>query len=108
MVAAFGIAASALAQTYTFTIPAGTGAKAWNTKDQMITLKKGDSLTLVNNDSELHAIHTGGRPFKHYPPIEPGKSFTEEITGTWNPDVDGPLYDHYNQDTGFFWLKVTE
>ena len=108
LMAAGTFASLACARDYTFTIMAGTSGAAWNTKDTVVNLKVGDTLTLVNHDSEVHAIHTGGRPFAHFPPVQPDASYTEPVTGTWDPDVDGPLYDHYNPETGFFWVKVTQ
>lgn len=102
------LAQVSFAKTVTFTIKPGTGTGAWNTSAETLVLETGDFLNLVNGDSVEHALHTGGKPCEHSDYLQPGQSQKLEMTGTWNPETDKPLYDHFHQSTGFFWLKVIE
>lgn len=92
-----------------FTIPAGTGAGAWNTRETMLVAKRGDTLRLTNADSVPHRLHTSGRPFPHpSADLQPGGSIDLLLQTTFDPDADGVLYDHLHGQTAQFWLRVKE
>ena len=44
-----------------FTIPAGTGRKAWNTQDNPVIVEQGQVLLIKNDDSTSHLLHSGGQ-----------------------------------------------
>ena len=91
-----------------FEIPEGTGAGAWNTQETMVTLSVGQTLRIVNLDSERHRLHTNGRPCPHGPIIDAAQQWDCEATQAFDSEVDGPLWDHYHGRDAAFWLKVTE
>jgi hypothetical protein len=113
---AFALAAllstSTFAATVEFVIQPGTGKGDYNTAQTAVQLKVGDVLHIVNNDTIVHRVHTGGKPFSHTPDINPnGGTYDADVTGAWDVRSNGPLYDHYyNPDTNasFFYVNVTE
>src|SRR6185295_125924 len=48
-----------------FHIPAGTIDKPWNTLENPIKVKVGQTLRLINDDSIDHFLHTNGSPCTH-------------------------------------------
>lgn len=66
-----------------FTIPAGTGRKAWNSPSDPIRVRQGQTLVVKNADSQMHWIHTNFSPFPHpFQGIAPGQSARYRINGT--------------------------
>lgn len=104
----FGLTASAFAaQTVTFVIKNGNGATPWNTQATMITVKVGDTVHIVNDDTVNHRLHTDGEPCPHGPEMTPGQSYDCVVDAPFDPNDNGPLYDHdFGPDTPF-WLTVT-
>jgi hypothetical protein len=85
-----------------FVIPKGTGAGAWNTADNPIRVKVGQTLEVVNDDSIRHQIHTNGRPFFHpFASIAPGSKATYTIQSEFS----GELHDHLNYGKFFLTTK---
>lgn len=103
------LTSSTFAATVNFVIQPGTGSKPWNTPDTVINLKVGDVLHLVNKDTVDHAIHTNNsKPFKHTDLLAPGEDTNVDVLTAWDLKTDKPLYDHFNQETGFVYVNVTE
>jgi negative regulator of replication initiation len=48
-----------------FHIPAGTGGRPWNSPENAINARVGDTLRIVNDDAVPHRLHTAGVPFPH-------------------------------------------
>ena len=88
-----------------FHIPAGTGKKAWNTKETMVVAHVGDTVRLINDDSIGHRLHTNGAPCGHGDQFEPGKSFDCVISKKFDPGTT-PLYDHNVGPAAAFWIKA--
>jgi hypothetical protein len=66
-----------------FTIPAGTGRRAWNSASDPIRIRQGQTLVVKNADSQMHWIHTNFAPFPHpFQGIAPGASARYRINGT--------------------------
>lgn len=66
-----------------FTIPAGTGRKAWNSPSDPIRVRQGQILRVKNGDSQMHWIHTNFSPFPHpFQGIPPGRSAEYRINGS--------------------------
>jgi hypothetical protein len=66
-----------------FTIPAGTGSKAWNSASNPIRVRQGDTLVVKNEDSRMHWIHTTFSPFPHpFQGIPSGQSARYQIRGS--------------------------
>ncbi|MEO6447592.1 MAG: hypothetical protein ABIP66_20745 [Gemmatimonadaceae bacterium] len=90
-----------------FTIPAGAGSLAWNTRETAVSASVGDTLRIINNDAVSHRLHTSGRPFPHpATDIPPGQAVDLVLQATFSPDADGPLTDHAQGSQGLFWLSV--
>jgi hypothetical protein len=89
-------------------IPSGTGSGAWNTREQMFTLRVGTALRIVNDDSVPHRLHTAGKPFPHpAEDIPTGGSQDFLLQTPYDPATDPPLYDHDVGPSAVFWLTVT-
>lgn len=66
-----------------FTIPAGTGRRAWNSASDPIRIRQGQTLVVKNADSQMHWIHTNFAPFPHpFQGIAPGATARYRINGT--------------------------
>ena len=88
-----------------FNIAPGTGNNSWNTKETMLTVKIGQTLKIVNNDSVPHRLHTNGAPCAHGPEFLPGQTFNCVISKVFDPG-NNPLYDHSAGTTAQFWVKA--
>ena len=81
------------AQVVQFVITKGTGAGPWNTPDNPIRVRVGQTLEVINEDSIRHHFHTNGCPFPHpFTSIAPGGRGTYRIQSEFS----GQLYDHLN------------
>ena len=96
----------AFSEVIEFEIAAGTGSNAWNTQETTVNVRVGDILRITNKDSEVHRLHTNGRPCSHGPDLLEGEIWDCEIQKTYDLESEGPLYDHYND--ALFWLNATE
>ena len=91
-----------------FHVPAGTGANAWNTREQMLTASGGDTLRILNDDNVPHRLHTSGIPFPHpAADVVPGGSQDYMLQAPFDPGANQPLYDHDFGTTAAFWIKVS-
>ena len=91
-----------------FHIAAGTGANAWNTREQMLTARVGDTLRIINDDNAAHRLHTGGAPFPHpQTDVAPGATQDYLLQSAFDPGANPPLYDHDFGQAAAFWIKVT-
>lgn len=99
--------AAADGQVVVFEIAPGTGGGAWNDRASQINLRIGDVLRIVNNDSIVHTLHTDGAPCPHGEDMAPNGGTRDcVIAKPFDPDVEGPLYDHRFPQSGFFYLKA--
>lgn len=90
-----------------FHIPAGTGPQPWNNRESTIVATVGDTLSIVNNDSVLHRLHTIGNPFPHPgSDILPGQTTDFLLQTPFDPVATGPLHDHAAGPTAEFWINV--
>jgi hypothetical protein len=90
--------------TVVFTIPAGTGASSFNSSDDPVVAQVGDTLRLVNEDSEGHRLHTNGEPFPHPPEeVPPGQSADYLLESAFT----GALDCHTHGQDSLFWITVT-
>jgi hypothetical protein len=91
-----------------FHIPAGTGSGSWNDGSSMVVATVGDTLRIVNDDGVAHRLHTqNGRPFPHpASDIFPGTSADFVLQTTYDPNFDGPVYDHDQGPLAQFWIRV--
>lgn len=98
----------AVSDTVEFHIAAGTGTGPWNTMAQMLTLKVGKTLVIINDDTIPHRLHTPGSPCDHQPgDMAPGGKYVCKIGKTFDPGTNAPLYDHKNgQQAAPFWIKA--
>jgi len=92
----------------TFSIVEGTGGASWNSQGNAVRARVGQTLRIVNNDREVHQLHTNGAPCAHGSPIAPGGTFDCVLSRTFNPEAAaGPLYDHRAGTSAEFWVYVT-
>jgi len=94
--------------TIEFKIPKGTTNKPWNTRDRFVSVKVGDTLRLVNDDTVDHHLHTNGRPCPHgTKAFKPGETYDCVISKPADPDKD-ILYDHQHGPTSRFYVQAKE
>ncbi|MDA9951699.1 hypothetical protein N9D31_03885 [Oligoflexaceae bacterium] len=91
-----------------FVIAEGTGSNPWNERQDLLQLYVGDTLTIRNEDSVPHRLHTGGIPCEHGSDMQPGESYVCELSSAYDAAADGVLYDHHHGETAEFWIRVTE
>jgi outer membrane biosynthesis protein TonB len=90
-----------------FRIKAGTGTQPWNTAETMVTVKVGQTLRLINDDTVNHRLHTGGAPCPHGTNFAPGQSFDCAVTRAIDPAATpGRTYDHIAGEDALFFLKA--
>lgn len=90
-----------------FHIKAGTGAKPWNTAAETVTVKIGQTLRLINDDTITHRLHTGGAPCPHGENFAAGKTFDCKVTKELDPVANpGTTYDHIAGETALFFVKA--
>jgi hypothetical protein len=90
-----------------FRIPANTGARAWNSSENPVRVKVGDTLRIINDDSISHRLHTFDRPCPHQDgESRPGEFYDCVVSTTVDPQVD-LLYDHNFGPEARFWLVAT-
>lgn len=89
-------------QTVTFRIKAGTGRGPWNSAENPVRVKRGQTLIIQNDDSSPHQLHTNGSPCPHGFRIQSGAQAQCRINGT---RANG-LYDHLTG--GQFYMTVEQ
>lgn len=78
-----------------YEIQPGTASQAWGTASNPITAKVGQTLRVVNKDSVVHRIHTGGKPFNHTNNIAAGASADFKLVQAITTKAVGPeTYEH--------------
>lgn len=85
-----------------FRIKAGTGNGAWNTKATEVIVPLGQRLTIYNDDTVVHQLHTNGAPCQHGEPIAPGASAVCVASQPFAGEP--PLYDHGTE--GRFYIRT--
>jgi len=94
--------------TVVFHIPSGAGSGPWNVGSDRVIAKVGDTLRIINDDSIPHRLHTPGRPFPHpATDILPGGTADFVLQTTFQPGVDGLLFDHAFGQQATFFLEVS-
>lgn len=97
---------SSFGQTVEFHIKAATQSGDWNNKEDIVNVKVGDTLKIVNHDSISHALHTeDDAPFKHTKAIKPNKSLNITVLAPYSAEKSGPLHDHESEAN--FWINST-
>lgn len=92
----------------TFSIPAGTGNKPWNTAANPVVVFRGQILRITNNDSMVHRLHTGGRPCPHQPGnISTGQSF-DCVASQTHAATATDTYDHNVGNSANFYVSVID
>lgn len=98
-----------LAKDVVFTIQEGTYDNEWdwNLKEDPVIAEVGDTLIIINEDTEKARLHTDGRPCPHGDVIEPGDSWSCLLTEPYNAlEETNPTRDHFTY--ALFWIIVNE
>jgi hypothetical protein len=92
-----------------FRIKAGTGTSSWNTAAEMVNVKVGQTLRLVNDDTVTHRLHTNGAPCPHGSNFAPGASFDCKVTKEFDSaKTPAGMYDHIAGNTAVFNVKASK
>jgi hypothetical protein len=94
-----------------FRIKQGTGTGPWNTRDTMVTVKVGDTLKIVNDDTTVHRLHTGGAPCPHQPGngLQKGQEYICEVKSALEVGSGAPVtYDHNQGTSASFFLRAVK
>ena len=79
----------------------------WNSQEDPVLAEVGDTLIIVNEDTQKARLHTDGRPCPHGEVIEPGDSWSCVLTEAYNAfEEDKPTRDHFTYAS--FWIVVSE
>jgi hypothetical protein len=94
-----------------FEIPLGTAEQLldWNSSENPVVAEVGDTLIIINRDSEPHRLHTdNSRPCAHGELMTPmGGMWSCVLTEEYNAfEEENPTRDHFNYDLRF-WIIVT-
>ncbi len=94
-----------------FEIPLGTAEQLldWNSAENPVIAEVGDTLIIINRDSEPHRLHTeSSRPCTHGELMTPmGGLWSCVLTEEYNAlEEETPTRDHFNYDLRF-WIIVT-
>ena len=89
-----------------FRIAPGTGQGEWNQAGEVLTLQVGQTLRLVNDDTIVHRLHTGGAPCPHGTNFGPGETYDCVITRTLDPTRQANLYDHNAGQSATFYIEA--
>jgi hypothetical protein len=108
IIALFLVSGSALAEQIDFHIAVGTGDKAWNSAETTVEARIGDVVRIFNDDSVDHQLHTFGAPCGHGPRIAPGTTWDCQVREAFDPDAEGPVYDHGYGSKAAFWIRAVK
>jgi hypothetical protein len=103
-----GLTLSSQAAEVKFIIPPGTAAQNshWNSELEPLEVQVGDTLIIINGDSEPHRLHSLGVPCEHGEEIAPGHYEVCQVKGPYDSRlVQDPIHDHMNPEQ-IFWLVV--
>lgn len=102
----FAMSAAATAEIIEFRIPAGTGEKSWNKFDHPVHVRVGDTLRIVNDDTDSHFLHTLGKPCEHGTrAFEQGESYDCVIKFPHASNA-GDVYDHLAGSAAQFYIQA--
>jgi hypothetical protein len=90
-----------------FRIRAGTGTQPWNTQNEMVVAKVGQTIRIINDDTVTHRLHTNGAPCPHGSNFGPGESMDCVVTRAFDGAARGPLYDHIVGESAAFYVTAT-
>jgi hypothetical protein len=90
-----------------FRIKAGTGTQPWNTANEMVVAKVGQTIRITNDDTVTHRLHTNGAPCPHGSNFGPGESMDCVVTRAFDGAARGPLYDHIVGESAAFYVTAT-
>ena len=99
-------------QVVEFRIKAGTGSKAWNSRDNPVIVPVGAVLRIYNDDGTVpHALHTnGGVPCPHGGSIRADRPYDCHFRQAWETGVTGEMHDHYHgsgdNEADWFWVRT--
>ena len=92
-----------------FTIQQGTGAQAWNTKEEPVVVYVGQILRLTNFDDRDHQLHSGDAgAVDHGSRIRPGQSLDMEVKRTLEVGDSAKMWDHGDGRDAPFWVVSKE
>ena len=92
-----------------FHIKVGTGKAPWNTATTPIILKIGDVLTIYNDDTVTHRMHTFGAPCPHGVDVAPGASTTCKIGSVIDTVAKpGETYDHIVGPSALIYIQTSK
>lgn len=99
-------------QVVEFIIQPGTGAGAWNSSNQYLEVKVGDTIRIRNMDSTIHELHMpGNSTCPHGSGAIPTGGFYDcKTTKTFETNRNNPQsYDHIvNSSVAPFFFRVTQ
>ena len=89
-----------------FHIRPGTGQGPWNKSSEVVEVKTGQTLRIINDDTTVHRLHTtGGKPCLHAPSdLQKGEFYDCIITDVADPAVDF-CYDHNFGESSRFYIQ---
>jgi len=92
-----------------FAIQDGTGAAAWNSRDNPVEVYVGQYLVVYNEDSRPHRIHSPENgPIAHGRDIPPGGFASYEVVSALEVGTNPTLYDHNDGPGAAFWIRAIE
>ncbi|MGI9612821.1 MAG: hypothetical protein ACR2QO_07940 [Acidimicrobiales bacterium] len=91
-----------------FRIAPGTGSGPWNTFENAVRIRLGQTLRVHNDDSVAHTIHANGAPFPHGSRIAPGSFRDHLVVRPSEPSAGSPrLYEHTAGRSAAFYVIAT-
>jgi hypothetical protein len=91
-----------------FRIKSGTGASAWNSSSNPVQVFVGQTLTIYNDDSTDHRLHTSGSPFAHQVDRIGAHSSSSFVIVSAHSGKATDVYDHDSATTAIFYINSIE
>lgn len=92
----------------TFNIPAGTGTGRWNQSATPAVVFKGQTLRILNQDTMVHRLHTGGNPCPHQGAnIATGQAYDCVVTQAHSATATD-TYDHNVGNSANFYILAID
>ena len=90
-----------------FRIKAGTGSGGWNTQNEMINAKVGQTIRVFNDDTIVHRLHTANNaPCAHGVNIPVGGSKDCVVGRAFDSTNSNAVYDHIVGPSAKIWIKA--
>ncbi len=90
-----------------FRIKAGTGSGGWNTQNEMIAAKVGQTIRVFNDDTIVHRLHTANNaPCAHGVNIPVGGSKDCVVGKAFDSTNSNAVYDHIVGPSAKIWIKA--